>query len=124
MSKRGLYTGDFSTMYTSIPHVDLTLRISATIDKARTYAAEDKNLNEEDMFLDIDWFSLTVKGKNEFFLMWGPLKFRKERVFFNVGTTEVSKLTLIKLVRFLIENTFVVNGGVCRRQGDWPSDGH
>jgi hypothetical protein len=100
-----LYTGDFSTMYTTIPHDDLMLRISHCIEEAWGWKAGK-------LGCDLDSLCLRVSGDNS---EWVQRRGRSKE-HFSDSTIVIQRRTLEVLVNFLVRNSFVENGGVLRRQ--------
>jgi hypothetical protein len=105
LSDQKLYTGDFSTMYTSIPHADLITRVNNCVEEAWNWIADDKGVDSSDVYLTVDKESC----------MWVQRSARGGEVFKGHVRT-ISKLSVTKLVKFLVSNTFVMNGQTIRRQ--------
>ena len=98
----GLYTGDFSTMYTSIPHDELFDAIKHTTREA--FEAAAKSLD------------LTISSVK---LHWAPsgCKWVRGAKTTHQKTAHVVSWTALNvLVRFLVVNTFLCADGKVRRQ--------
>jgi hypothetical protein len=109
-SKRQLRSGDFSTMYTTIPHDDLELRLSQVMDEVWKWKVEEKKLNSDHQVAlrwttddggQCEWVS---NSKKPLFFDHSP----RVHVF--------TKRELLQATVWLVSNTYLVNGGVCRRQ--------
>jgi hypothetical protein len=99
-----LYTGDFSEMYTNIPHEDLRDQIHWSCSVAWEYESSEGKETR---------IRVKRSRNNTFEAEW-----RTARMF-APDSDESWHLTLddvIRLVRFLVDNTFVCNGGRVRRQ--------
>jgi hypothetical protein len=107
---RVLCTGDFSTMYTTIPHADLMERIRGCLDEAWEYQSEKEKTNKKNLF--VQW-SLTSPQAE-----WTTKRARKGVVgeSHSAHSHTMSLDTIDGLVRFLVANTYLVNGGQLRRQ--------
>ena len=94
---------DFSTMFTSIPHEDLITRLGCTVDEAAAhFSGSDSNgVGIEATFGRGTWCCTWVKRRRET---------HKPKVhFFSVATIKA-------LIRFIVENSYVANGGDIMRQ--------
>jgi hypothetical protein len=99
-----LRTGDFSTMYTTIPHDDLLARIQQVTQEAWEWAARREAVPLCDVV--VRWTSSETQ--------WA----RKARGRF-LDAKFCHTLThshLNDLVSFLVKNIYLVNGGECKRQ--------
>jgi hypothetical protein len=108
--ERVLCTGDFSTMYTTIPHEDLMERIQRCLDEAWTYQSGKEGTDKNELF--VHW-SPTIERAN-----WTVQRTEKGTVgeSHSEHSHTMSLDAIDGLVRFLVENTFLVNGGQLRRQ--------
>ena len=105
-ASRFLYTGDFATMYTTIPHLDLVLKIEQCVREAALWHSDQEGVSSNRVCFQLAGNSDCVFGSRS------P---RSEDVFdstFKVFSVE----TTMALVNFLVTNTFILNGGVLRRQ--------
>ena len=65
-SAKCLYTGDFSTMYTTIPHQDLIDKLRLCLTQAWNWQATQKNVSVDRIRLEVrvlrvsGWFDLLV----------------------------------------------------------------
>jgi hypothetical protein len=110
-SEQGLRTGDFSTMYTTIPHDDLFSKIFLLLDRAwKTEAKSDEE--EEHNRIWLQW-----EGKTKS-CCWLRQKTRNEPVKVNRGDNirRFQKQGLKDLIRFLVDNTYLCNGQNIRKQ--------
>lgn len=106
-SDRRLYVGDFSTMYTTIQHADLIKRVHLAIDEAFEWKAN--RIQEGASSNDV---CLSTRGDS---CTWVIKKGRK-REHFASDNLVVTCLTLKEMVTFIVYNTYVVNGKICRKQ--------
>lgn len=97
----GLYTGDFATMYTAIPHHGLFTALSSTITEAFTWAATKHNIRFDQTHLiqttpgTFQW----VKGSRR-----------------TADKLTLSPDKLMEYIRFLVSNTYVQAGKSIHRQ--------
>ena len=105
-----LYTGDFSTMYTTIPHDDLYDRICDSLREAWTW--EMKNVGCD----DINQLQLLIHSDKSH--TWHKVSARGEHLFVTAtrGALDFSFKAIQSLLHFMIVNTYVMNGGVIKRQ--------
>jgi len=103
-SCRQMYTGDFSTMYTTIPHADLTRAVRVACEEAFLWQASRSKVIPERVRLG--WSKDGAK--------WQVTRFAGGRHSGREHTFDVDEI--VNLVEFLIENTFLVNGDTIRRQ--------
>ena len=102
-----LYTGDFSTMYTGIPHEDLIDRVSDCIDEAWEYQAGVEGLTSNLLHISTSHYCDTLRMS-----VWT----RSNRPdLFSSSRWSIGRETLKDLVRFLVNNTYILNGSVIRR---------
>lgn len=112
-----LYTGDFSTMYTTIPHRALLAAISDCIKEAFEWEATQRDTDVEN--IGICWTKVTNGSTGDVQCSYtkrtnvnrSPSTNRTDSK--NVSFT---KAQLVTGVRFLINNTYVVNGHSIRKQ--------
>jgi hypothetical protein len=102
---RSMRSGDFSTMFTDFPHDDLIAQLDTATSEAWSYAATilDIDLNSVHLFWDIDgciWKKSQPSRR----------KSNKKPSFC------YSKTDILSHMKWLIMNTFVINGGSIRRQ--------
>ena len=90
-------------MFTSIPHEDLIRRLGATIEEAAKYFSgrSSAGVGIEAELSRGTWKCTWVYRRHE--------EHKPDRHFFSVPTIKA-------LVRFVVENSFVVNGNEIRRQ--------
>ena len=105
-----LYTGDFSTMYTTIPHRDLLQSLRKVLREAwdweveRRCGCESERVNASQLLLQrtsdgVEW-AHSPRGSSS-------------------HSAKVHRVTLddlMWLIQFLVGNIYVVNGDTCRRQ--------
>lgn len=104
MVARRLYTGDFSTLYTTIPHDDLTARLGRVCDEAWEWACSHRFHCSADE-VQIEWTRWECQ-----WVQTTAAECHTDRMHrFKRGGVKA-------LLGFLISNTFLVNGGVVRRQ--------
>jgi hypothetical protein len=106
-----LHTGDFSTMYTTIPHADLIKRLSGVLDEVWEWVSITHDVGSD------------PSQHNRTMLRWSSGKcdweFSRARIAMFSHSSHVHKFTkkeLLDAIAWLVGNTFLVNGGVCRRQ--------
>ena len=104
-SRPYLYTGDFSTMYTTIPHDDLIDKILLCLREAWSWYADKEGVAE-------DRVRLWITGSEA---KW-VLRSTRTTVKYAHNDWVLTRSALQELVRFIVRNTFVLNGGVLRRQ--------
>lgn len=104
--ERILCTGDFSTMYTTIPHEDLLERIQRVLEEAWAFRSEKEGVHTDKLF--IQWSSFTGRAS----WMSGDDTRESHSTCFHTMSCE----SVMELTRFLVENTFLLNGGQLRRQ--------
>jgi hypothetical protein len=111
-----LRTGDFSTMYTTIPHNDLAEKLSTVINEAWEWVSKSREVDSVAGKLHeritLRWTRDSVKNVCE----WEVTRARMASFEHSSEVHKFTKSDLITAVTWLIENTFLVNGGVCRRQ--------
>lgn len=106
---RNLYTGDFSTMYTTIPHDDLLLRIGQCVKEAWEYQAKCDAVDLTSLRIQV-----TGTGQHDS-AKWVRTR-SNTAVSFADNCAKLSCDDLMELVTFLVNNIFIMNGGVIRRQ--------
>ena len=99
-----LYTGDFSTMYTTIPHSDLIEKLDSCVNEAVVWEATIRGVDKEKIRFVIEDGECT----------YGVRSPRSKDVF--KKQTTVCMDTVKELIQFLVKNTFVKNGGILRQQ--------
>lgn len=102
--KQCLYTGDFSTMYTTIPHNDLIEKLTKVFEEVWQYMASKDKFNCPQKEIVIEYIDSTKQTRFNKYV--GRL--RK-----NENSSDIRKYTLEELcgfVKFLIDNIYVVNG--------------
>lgn len=116
MSCRQLRTGDFSTMYTTIPHNDLTEKMSVVINEAWEWVSKSREVDSVAGQLHeriaLRWTRDSGKNVCE----WEVTRARTANFEHSSELHKFTKSDLITAVTWLIGNTFLVNGGICRRQ--------
>ena len=109
--KRKLYTGDFSTMYTTIPHADLVQQIRKSLQEAWQFVADKNKCNSSAVTLvwsgtianaECSWETSKRGGRSR--------HDSKERIHQFICND------LIEAVTWLIDNTYLVNGDRCSKQ--------
>ena len=106
-----LFTGDFSTMYTTIPHDDLIQKLTWSLQEAWNYQSVQKRIDVNALCLS------TVPSKKGDFspAQWvlsthpGEQKDHKEEL-------RLSLNEIVAISRFLIHNIYLENGGVLYKQ--------
>jgi hypothetical protein len=101
---RKMYTGDFSTMYTTIPHADLARAVRAACNEAFAWQAQQQRVPAQEMRLNwtkdgVDWHTSKRAGSTH----------AHDRHSFDVEG-------IVVLVEFLVANTYLVNGNTIKRQ--------
>jgi hypothetical protein len=100
-----LFTGDFSTMYTSIPHDDLLLKIERVCTEAWSFEAKKMGLE----------VALCIRSAGSSFASeWVRLSRRGSS--WEKGLWKFDVAALMSTVQFVVRNTFVANYGVLRKQ--------
>jgi hypothetical protein len=103
--RRALYSGDFSTMYTSIPHDDLLARVREALWEAWDFVGGEHGRDADEILLE--WKS----GGNVSWVM------PRSTASYHSGDTHRWTLEgLLGAVRFLVRNVYLVNGAQCWRQ--------
>jgi hypothetical protein len=107
MKNRSMRTGDFSTMYTAIPHDALLTAIRACTEEAFQWEAKEREIDVKN--LRLSW----VKEHGEVSVSW----IRSGRSSADSSTcVTLTFEELIAQVTFLVENIYIVNGACIRRQ--------
>ena len=101
-----LKTGDFSTMYTSLPLKKLKYNIRFALTEAWLYVAED---------LGCDWSEIRLVWKPGSQCVWSRSRSSTKPIH-KKSMHSFNGEDLDRLIGWLIDNTYVVNGSVCRRQ--------
>jgi hypothetical protein len=104
-----LQTGDFSTMYTTIPHKDLIDKLSMVFEEAWKWLAETRDV--ESNCVSLRW----TRGADKP-CTWDVSKRRQAQFQHSKNVHTFTKLELAKATAWLIENTYLLNGDTCRRQ--------
>jgi hypothetical protein len=97
-----ILSGDFKTMYTTLPHDDLIKRVSALVDIAYNYEKSTRKVSRN--------LFLVGNSNNEF--SWR----RAQNTSYEPGSLVYSMEDVKFLIHFIVSNTFVMNGAVLRRQ--------
>jgi hypothetical protein len=103
-TRRVIRSLDFSTMYTSLPLLNLKDDLRKAFEEAWDFAAEELNVDVEQVLLQ--WSG----SKNSVFT---------KSTARNVRPKTALTFTLeefVELVNWLVDNTYISNGGQCRRQ--------
>jgi hypothetical protein len=116
-----IYTGDFSTMYTTIPHHALINALESCIDEALQWECEKRDFDSVNN-IRITWSSMQSSDVNNSHCSFSngnrsrqsnaPMASKKV----NNDDFVFTKESLLKCIRFLVDNIFVVNGNCVRRQ--------
>jgi hypothetical protein len=106
---QSLQTGDFSTMYTTIPHKDLIDKLQCVFDETWGYVADLRKTDSD--HVSLRW----TKGSEEM-CEWETSHRRPASFEHTKDVHRFTKLEMHKAISWLITNTFLVNGGKCRRQ--------
>lgn len=99
-----LYTGDFSTMYTRIPHNDLISAVQSACSEAFEWQSEQSRTPLSETRLCWSKSRATWKASKR----PGSCHTNKEHSF--------DTNAIVDLVSFLVANTFLVNGDAIKRQ--------
>jgi hypothetical protein len=100
---RLLYTGDFATMYTAIPHADLFIKLKQAVKEAWTWEA-DRN-GHTLTSLRIVWTEHGVE--------WSPFEIKDKH---SEKQQTLSSSKVLAMLDFLLKNIFLVNGTHVFRQ--------
>jgi hypothetical protein len=103
-SERSLYTGDFSTMYTTIPHDDLIRVFGLVLDEAWAWKATQ-----------MTGATVAIEWKNGA-ISWVSLPAGQADKHGGQSYHRFSLAGLKQILEYLIRNVYVVNGGSLRRQ--------
>ena len=107
-STRSIRSGDFATMYTTIPHDILIKAIKLCLDEAFAWAGDERGI--DDASLRIEWAMEDGKPITRWVRSAGDSgQLADDYCTFTIKD-------IMERVTFLVTNTFVVNGGVIRRQ--------
>lgn len=113
---RQLQTGDFSTMYTTIPHKDLIQKVSIVLDEVWEWVSKSRDVVPEHDGQHHNRVSLTwIRGRDSV-CEWEVTRARAATFEHTASFHRFTKKELNTAISWLIENTFLVNGGKCRRQ--------
>ena len=106
-----LYTGDFSTMYTTIPHEDLIQKINIGLQEAWEWKMQQlKCDNASNLVLRLNkdrtctWEKLNISRRSSDYMQ------------LEKGTTIITLNSLKNTIEFMIKNVYVSNGGIIKRQ--------
>jgi hypothetical protein len=100
-----LYTGDFSTMYTTIPHGDLVEKVGLVVDEAWEHMGVDLDVSVDDIWLKYkDGESEWVVRPN----LKRSVHTAREHVFSRQGLKD--------LIQILVASTYLVNGQLISHQ--------
>jgi hypothetical protein len=102
---QSLYTGDFSTMYTAIPHADLLIQVRKALTEAWQYIVAEQRLG----------------GLDSLLLCWAEdrVNWITPRRTESAHSEERHQWTLdglMKAIAFLVHNVYLVNDEQCWRQ--------
>ena len=111
-TKPALYTGDFDTMYTTIDHADLILRIRECVEEAFSYQASVEGISEANIHLL--WLVVKKMGKT-FEAEWNYVRRIPQEPYSRVKWF-LSVDSLTEMVTFIVNNTYLLDGGVMSRQ--------
>lgn len=100
VNDRSMKTGDFSTMYTTIPHVALLSAVQSVTEEAFQWEASERGLEADN--LRLCW----VKENGEVTVSW----IRASRSSSSSECVQLSIAELNAQVTFLVENIYIVNG--------------
>jgi hypothetical protein len=104
----GLYSGDFSTMYTAIPQDDLVLNVNHAITEAIKYVAQSPDFHT-------GWNRIGVRvsagGKCSWVRIAGS-----SSVDHNDKARTLPQAEIVKLTNFVVENAYVAHGSRVYRQ--------
>lgn len=106
---RVLTTGDFSTMYTTIPHADLKSRIEQVLEEAWSFQSDKEGVDKGKLFAH--WVS-GASGRGRATWCSGEGVHEGHSAFEHTLSLD----TIRQFLRFLIDNTYLVNGNEVRRQ--------
>lgn len=108
--QRTLYTGDFSTMYTTIPHDDLLSRMEEVLNEAWKWEMTERGCDDvTQLCLQLHkdgshvWVKTTDRGQADFMTMRGNVRL-------------MSLKSVVECLKFLLANVYVLNGKVMKRQ--------
>jgi hypothetical protein len=100
-------------MYTTIPHKDLVEKCEQVFNEVWEWVAISRGVDVSDQHLvSLRWSCETGVPVCE----WEVARARIPCFHHSSVVHRFTKLELLKAVSWLIENTFIVNGGKCRRQ--------
>lgn len=103
---RGLYTGDFSTMYTAIPHADLLDAVKVAVEEAFMWQAEKEGTVSEELVLRC---SKTRGAKTVCFAK--SSRGTRGTAYSDRSQVRVfTKEQILADVAFLLSNTYLVHG--------------
>ena len=102
LGKARMRTGDFVTMYTTLPHEDLIMRVGGLVDAACVY---EKSVRRSSR-------GLYLCERSDGTFSWGKAK----GPCYEDGKLKYSVQDVKYLIAFVVNNTYVMNGGVLRRQ--------
>jgi hypothetical protein len=115
---RTIYSGDFSTLYTTISHPDLKQKIRDGVNEAISTWAEAKQTPPQDII-----FSIDRDNRKTFTASWAQVPQRRTRRQVHMNSTAFGKhkITLdahafFEIFDFLIDNVYVANGNTLYRQ--------
>jgi hypothetical protein len=118
-SDRRIRSGDFSTLYTTIPHDDLVDKIGQVIDEAFTYM-KSRDTSDQDLVLKVENSPNFVKMNSS----WCAVPRSSSRIHGNDLPTQFhskeshsySSAALKDSIKFLIDNVYIQNGDSLKRQ--------
>lgn len=123
-----LWTGDFSQMYTSIPHEDLLLKIDSVLQECWDFKFKTEEMRGDVNSVCVVW----EKRDGNVGLRWQTGGASKRALTRNATTSHaqedfkiamhqntshtLNRVGLSEMVKWLVNNIFVCNGAVVRRQ--------
>jgi hypothetical protein len=112
---RKIQTGDFSTMYTAIPHKDLISKMEQVLNEVWEWVSKSRGVDpvagQHHERITLRW----ARGEDPV-CKWEVTRARTASFEHSDSIHKFTKLELNTAVAWLIENTFLVNGSECRRQ--------
>ncbi|HVW97146.1 MAG TPA: hypothetical protein VHA56_14340 [Mucilaginibacter sp.] len=110
-----LITGDFSTMYTAIPHQDLIEKVSIVLNEVWEWVSKSRDVDpvagQHHERITLRW----ARGEDNV-CEWDVTRARSAMFEHTDSLHRFTKSELNTAVQWLIQNTFLVNGSTCRRQ--------
>ena len=106
---RSIQSGDFATMYTTIPHPMLFEAIEKVTREAFKYESEERGVSFDQ--LRIEWTKVNGHVTTRWTRGGGSGRAGKQKQRHTFSCDDINKW-----VKFLVSNTYIVNGGVVRQQ--------